>query len=148
MLRRRMLAMGVMALLSGWPVTGWSAEPLSSACRQSIAPQRCELMRQGQLSCSDLPLEHQRECRQLFTPQLNCSRSRDARSCQALQQAQQACDAQQGEARRICIRERLPAPDCSRAAAPERCRQRVEAEQACGGRYGADYRECVAKAMR
>ncbi|QEL57195.1 hypothetical protein [Chromobacterium paludis] len=95
-------------------------------CSQAIAPQRCQLYRQGALSCQDLDSARRRDCLAYYTPPLNCQRQRDAKRCEALVAAQASCEGAVGQARRQCVNERLPGADCARKPPPcqpqdERC---------------------------
>ena len=128
----------------------WLAGGVAAAeadCSRATAPQRCELNRQGNVSCNDLPADGRHACLQFYTPALSCLRERDAKRCEALRAAHSSCGGLEGKARRLCINERLPPPDCARAANPARCRARAEAELKCADREIAQ-RLCVRKALQ
>lgn len=97
---------GRWALLLLWLGPGaWAAAPPD--CQFTLAPQRCELYRQGVKSCSDLFGGARRSCLREFEPPLRCH-GRNRESCQALTAAQQRCDALDGAERRSCILPDLP----------------------------------------
>ncbi|WP_434631735.1 hypothetical protein [Chromobacterium sp. CV08] len=99
-------------------LAGVASAQADDDCGRAVAPQRCQIHRQGLLSCQDLAEPRRRACLAYYTPPLSCQRQRDARRCEALLAAQASCEGMLGAARRQCLDERLPPVDCARAQAP------------------------------
>lgn len=125
MMRAMRMARGalLLSLLLGMVVA--YAAPLPD-CHVTQAPARCELYRQGALSCLDLADGPRRACEQTYTPELLC-RGRYAGLCQALQQAQVKCGKWQGATRRACLRQVLP-NICTRSARTPGCQHYQEGD--------------------
>ncbi|PRP72574.1 hypothetical protein BUE93_00635 [Chromobacterium amazonense] len=118
---------------------GYAAAPaIDDDCSRAVAPQRCQLHRQGLRSCQDLGESRRRTCLAYYTPPLNCQRQRDAKRCEALVAAQTSCEGALGAARRKCVDERLPAAGCSRGQPG--C---ATADEGCDGGRRRDARECA-----
>jgi hypothetical protein len=125
MMRAMRMARGALLLSQLLGVAVAYAAPLPD-CQVNQAPARCQLYRQGMLSCLDLADGPRRSCEQTYTPDLLC-RGRYASACQTLQQAQVRCDKWQGAKRRACLRQTLP-DTCSGSVRSPGCQHYREDE--------------------